>query len=137
MTWRCAAYLWSGPTTLLGLGMALCAFAGRGTLRIVDGVIEVHGAVPRFFLRAFPPRGVAAITVGHVVLGCDPESLARTRAHERVHVKQCERWGPLFLPAYVAAGIWALLRGRHVYHDNWFERQARREALRVRSGDIR
>jgi hypothetical protein len=50
--------------------------------------------------------------------------LDETRAHERVHVAQCERWGPLFVPAYLAAGAWAWARGRHPYFDNPFEREA-------------
>ena len=66
------------------------------------------------------------MTLGHVVLGRDQASLDRSRAHERVHVRQAERWGPLFLPAYLAASVWSLLRGRHYYQDNCFEREARR-----------
>jgi hypothetical protein len=69
--------------------------------------------------------GVAAITFGHVVLGCDGGALEWTRTHERVHVGQYERWGPFFVPAYLAASLWACFRGRHFYLDNVFERQAR------------
>ena len=48
-----------------------------------------------------------------------------TRAHERVHVRQYEWWGPLFVPAYLLAGLWALIHGGHPYFDNRFEREAR------------
>ncbi len=140
VSWRWAAYVWSAPSTLLGLGIALVALAGRGKLRLRDGVLEVQGAVPRWLLRAAPlAGGAAAMTLGHVVLGQDDACLRRTRAHERVHVRQCERWGPFFLPAYGLASFWALLRGGHVYRDNWFERQAVKEATntRVRPGDLR
>jgi hypothetical protein len=65
------------------------------------------------------------VTLGHVVLGRDRECLDQTRAHERAHVRQCEQWGPLFLPAYLLASIWARVRGGELYYDNWFERQAR------------
>jgi hypothetical protein len=68
--------------------------------------------------------GVAAVTLGHVVLGASVTALAETRAHERVHVAQCERWGPFFLPAYALASLWARLRGRDAYRDNPFEREA-------------
>jgi hypothetical protein len=68
--------------------------------------------------------GVAALTLGHVVLGMSRAALAHTRAHERVHVAQVERWGPFFLPAYALASLWALLRGRNPYRDNPFEREA-------------
>jgi hypothetical protein len=69
--------------------------------------------------------GVAAITFGHVVLGRDGDALEWSRAHERVHVTQYERWGPFFLPAYAAASLWALARGGDFYRDNCFERAAR------------
>jgi hypothetical protein len=48
-------------------------------------------------------------------------------AHELVHVRQFESWGPLMIPAYLLAALWARLRGGHPHADNYFERQARRE----------
>jgi hypothetical protein len=68
--------------------------------------------------------GASAITLGHVVLGRDERALAQTRAHERIHVRQYERWGAAFLPAYGAASLWAILSGGHYYFDNSFEREA-------------
>jgi hypothetical protein len=50
--------------------------------------------------------------------------LESTRKHKRVHVSHCERWGVLFVPAYLAAGAWAFIRGGHPYFDNRFEREA-------------
>ena len=44
--------------------------------------------------------------------------------HERIHVRQCERWGPLFLPAYLLASAFIALRGGNPYLDNPFEREA-------------
>ena len=126
--------------TLLGLLIGLLALAHKAKFQVLDGVIEVHGAVPKLLLRALPLRGgVAAITLGHVVVGQDGECLMRTREHERAHVRQCERWGPFFIPAYLVASVWAFLLGGHVYRDNWFERQAVREAMEslVRPGDVR
>ena len=64
------------------------------------------------------------MTLGHVVLGRSAAALAETRAHERVHVTQCERWGPFFLPAYAASSLAAWARGGHPYWDNAFERRA-------------
>ena len=119
------ARLWALPTTALGAVLAAVAVATGGRAALVDGVLEVHGGWIRRALARLPlGGGVAAVTLGHVVLGLDPRTLAATRAHERVHVAQCERWGPLFLPAYAAASLWALLRGRHPYRDNVFEREA-------------
>jgi uncharacterized protein (DUF2062 family) len=71
-----------------------------------------------------PMRGAAALTLGHVVVARDAQSLDATRAHERVHVRQCEIWGPLFVPAYLAASVTAALSVRHFYFDNAFEVEA-------------
>jgi hypothetical protein len=119
-------YVWAAPATAIGLALLLLA-ARNGRIAIVDGVIEAHGPLLRRALGGFAllPGGVAAVTLGHVVVGRDAEALEETRPHERVHVGQYERWGPLFLPAYAAASVWALARGGHAYFDNWFEREAR------------
>ena len=118
-------YLWAGPTTLIGLVLAVASLR-RGHVAIVDGVIEAHSPFLRRALASLPPlgHGADAITLGHVVIGRDARALDWTRAHERVHVRQYERWGPLFVPAYFLAGIWALMRGGHPYFDNPFEREA-------------
>ena len=69
------------------------------------------------------------MTLGHVVLGRNRDALSRTRAHERVHVEQCERWGPFFLPAYLIASAWVWIRGGNFYLDNPFEREAYLNAI--------
>lgn len=124
---RILAYLWALPTTLVGLLLALPARLGGGRWRRVDGVLEVHGPWLAWTLRRCVPLagGAAAITLGHVVLGCDERCLERTRAHERVHVAQCERWGPLFLPAYAVASLVGWWRHGDAYRANAFERSAR------------
>lgn len=116
-------YAWAAPNSLLGLLAALPVLALGGRWRRVDGVLEVHGhgGPASALLRRGP---FDAITLGHVVLAVDARALWRWRQHERVHVRQCERWGPLFLPAYLAAGLWAWLRGGRSYRDNAFERAA-------------
>jgi hypothetical protein len=48
------------------------------------------------------------------------------RRHEHAHVRQCERWGPAFLPAYIVAGAWAFIQGSGAYEGNYFEREARK-----------
>jgi hypothetical protein len=92
----------------------------------VDGVLEVWGGALSFLLsRCVPIRGGAlAMTLGHVVLGRSEQAMEITRAHERVHVRQCERWGPFFIPAYFLAGLIVIFRGGHGYRNNWFEREA-------------
>ena len=123
---RAVRYLWALPTTMLGLLLAAAALVTRGHARIVDGVLEVHGGVVRFLLQRCTPLrgGASAMTLGHVVLGRTEALLDLTRSHERVHVRQCERWGPLFVPAYLLASLAVRLRGGDAYRDNPFEREA-------------
>lgn len=118
-------YLWTGPTTAVGLMVLLAALATGGRVRRVGGVLECWGGATRALLARWPFRA-GAMTLGHVILGAGPRSLEHSRAHELVHVRQAERWGPFFLPAYLGAGLWATLRGRHPYRDNPFEIEARR-----------
>ena len=68
----------------------------------------------------------SAMTLGHVIIGRSPNCLDSCRDHEQAHVRQAERWGGAFLPAYMLASLWEWSRGRHYYLDNWFERDARR-----------
>ena len=100
-------------------------------LRWHTGVLEVSGGLIGVLLRRAPtsgtlrhPGGAAALTLGHVVFAVDRHAADRTRRHERVHVRQYERWGPLFLPAYLVASVAARRRGGHGYYANRFEREA-------------
>jgi hypothetical protein len=129
-TWR---YLWAAPTTAVGLLVALLALATGGRARRMQGVVECWGGAPRRLLARRPFRA-SALTLGHVVVGESDRALDRCRAHELVHVRQAERWGPLFIPAYLAAGLWARLRGRHPYHDNPFEIEARKPGAQSPAG---
>jgi len=134
-TRRALAYGWALPTTALGLALVAVALAtGAGAL-VVEGVVEAHGGILDAFLRrCVPLRGRAsAMTLGHVVVGRDPDALARTRAHERVHVRQVERWGPFFVPAYMIASLMVAIRGGHYYIDNRFERDAVATSARPRA----
>jgi len=123
---RSLRYLWPFPVTLLGVLVALAARGSGGAMRQVEGVLETAGGWPAWVLRrGFPFSGpVAAITLGHVVLGVSPSALAATRVHERAHVRQFERWGVLLLVLYPLAGLLAWLRGGNPYRDNLFEREA-------------
>lgn len=119
-------YLWALPVTLFGLIWAMVAGLTGGRIARVSGVLEVSGGWLRWLLPKLAPGiRVAAITLGHVVLATDQVMLDRTRLHERVHVAQCERWGPLFPLLYCAASLRAWRRGLHYYRDNAFELEAR------------
>ena len=116
--------LWAAPCPWLGLALAAVPLALRlARARCVEGVIEIHlRHAARFTRRCLPFN---AITFGHGVLALDGECLERLRPHELVHVRQYERWGPVFLLAYPLASLWLLLRGRRAYFDNPFEVEAR------------
>ncbi|MBS0206603.1 MAG: hypothetical protein JSS49_27310 [Planctomycetes bacterium] len=120
-------YLWVLPASTVGLSVVALALATGGRARVVDGALEVHGGwVSTILLRGNRwMRGpIAAITLGHVVAGQNEALLDRTRRHERVHVRQYERWGPFFIPAYLACSVWLGLRGYNAYLDNPFEVEA-------------
>jgi hypothetical protein len=127
--WR---YMWALPNTFIGLLFVPAAMLPRGRMQVVAGVLEAHGPFIAAILRHCVPiaGGASAITFGHVVLARDSWSLDATRAHERVHVRQCEIWGPAFIPAYLIAGLWALMTGAGAYTGNYFERQARSAPFR-------
>lgn len=125
---RWMIYVWAFPTTMWGLLLAGIIVISGGKAQVNDGVLEICGGATDFCLRRVVGLllrgGASAMTLGHVVLARDYDLLLITRAHERVHVRQCERWGPLFIPAYIVASFWAWVTGRRPYKDNFFERQA-------------
>jgi hypothetical protein len=118
--------IWSAPTTLLGLFVVAITLNTGGRAQLHNGVIEAHGGFARFFLEKLTllPGGAMAMTLGHVVIARSRAALESTRAHERIHVRQCEKWGPLFIPAYLLCSLIAFLRGGDAYRDNPFEREA-------------
>lgn len=119
---RWAVCAWAAPTSLLGL-LAVALTVPR--VRLVDGVVEAHGPRLARLLDLLSPRlPVLAMTLGHVVIARDAVALDATRAHERVHVRQAECWGPFFVAAYFAASAVAWARGGDAYADNVFEREA-------------
>jgi hypothetical protein len=126
-------YVWAAPATLLGLVFVPFAIVSRGRVRAVCGVIEIHGGLVTLFLRrgVLIRGGIEAMTLGHVVLGLDQLSLDCSRAHERVHVAQYERWGPMMIPLYLLFSAFARLRGADPYFGNRFEVEAHAHETRV------
>jgi len=122
---RLFRYVWPIPYTVLGLLLGGVAVLGGASMRRHHGVIEISGGrVGAAVARLPQPLGFSAMTLGHVILAVDRSALAQLRRHEHVHVRQYERWGPLFLPAYLLSSLLQLLRGRNPYRENHFERQA-------------
>ncbi|RPI90957.1 MAG: hypothetical protein EHM42_00545, partial [Planctomycetaceae bacterium] len=91
--------IWAFPATLVGLSLLPFALSTGGGWRFERGVLEIHGGLVAWLLRhAIPIQGGAsALTLGHVILGQDVSTLALCRDHEHVHVRQYERFGPLFM----------------------------------------
>ena len=122
---RLLRYLWAAPYTVLGLLLGSVAVLAGAKWRKHHGVIEIFGGRLGRAIASLPPAlGFSAMTLGHVILAVDRSALAQLRLHEHVHVRQYERWGPFFLPAYFGSSLLQLLRGRNPYRENHFERQA-------------
>lgn len=94
---RLAAAAWAAPTTALGLLAA--STTGAELRRTEDGFIATGIGGP--FGAELRRRGFSAATLGQVILATGEPSPALL-AHERLHVRQSERLGPLFGPLYVA-----------------------------------
>ena len=122
---RALRYAWAFPATAVGMVFCAAAMCAGARPRLVSGVVEVAGGRMHRAIAVLPQGArFAAITFGHVVIGVDHIVLGRIRAHERVHVRQYERWGVLFFPLYLASSLIQWARGRHPYLDNVFEREA-------------
>jgi hypothetical protein len=122
---RTAAYAWAAPTTMVGLSAGALTLCTGGRVQRRQGALEFHGGFARWFLERRMVMA-SAVTLGHVIIGRDVDCLESCREHEQAHVRQVERWGAAFIPAYLLASAWAWSRGEDYYLDNWFERGARR-----------
>ena len=132
---RWLRYPWPAGYSAIGLVFAWPAVACGGWWRVRAGALECGGGRLAALAARLPrPYAFRAITLGHVILGLDGPTLDAVRRHEQVHVRQYERWGPLFGPAYLASSLLQWLRGRRPYMDNHFERQAYGEAARSEPG---
>ena len=119
------AFAWAAPNTALGLVAGLAMLATGGRVRVVQGTLEFSGGLLPAGLARLPPScRFSAITLGHVILGVNPQCLDTLRGHEQVHVAQYGRWGPFFIPAYLLSSAWQVCCGRCAYRDNHFEKQA-------------
>lgn len=122
---RLLRYAWAAPYTALGLVLGAVALVFGARWQLNRGVVEFAGGrIGRTISRLPPALGFSAMTLGHVILAVDRSALAQLRMHEHVHVGQYERWGPLFVPAYLLSSLLQLLRGRNPYRENHFEREA-------------
>jgi hypothetical protein len=115
--------LWASPWSAVGLAIGALGLVTGGHVQARCGVLEFYGGAVTKLLECMPIHPIA-VTLGHVVLGRVAAGLDVCRTHELVHVRQYERWGPLFIPAYLACSLVIWLRGGDAYRDNPFEREA-------------
>lgn len=118
-----AFWLWASPASLVGLFVGSIGLCTGGQVRRIGPTLEYWGGAVTGLLRSrfIHARGM---TLGHVILGSSDTELDSVRSHEWVHVRQYERWGPLFLPAYLLSSAVLWISGRDAYLDNPFEVEA-------------
>ena len=89
--------IWASPYTLLGLFLGFIGLCTGGHARVRGRVIEFYGGGVKWLLHRLPNgQFTLAFTFGHTVLGQTDAALDISRDHEMVHVRQYERWGPLW-----------------------------------------
>ena len=120
-------YLWALPATAIGLACVPLAWLSGGNVAFRDGVVEVSGGLVGWLLAWGRPFPIIAITFGHSILAYTQAGLHLCREHEHIHVRQYERWGPLFIPLYLTLSLIVWWQGGDPYRDNRFEREAFRE----------
>jgi hypothetical protein len=136
---RTVLWLWALPLTLCGLPLWLL-MAGThqrsGQKNIPNQAVAyvkraqaatvfvAYGAPTAWLLKRHPFGEMDAIAVGCCIFAQNEVALARTMAHEMVHVRQALHWGALFPLAYLLCSVWAQWRGQCPYAGNYFECQA-------------
>lgn len=116
--------IWTAPNTLLGASIGFLGVLFGGRVQRHGAALEFHGMLVRGVLKYGCGPWVSAITFGHCILGQSAEVLEAVRDHECVHVRQYEKWGPFFIPAYLCSSAVAFMQGKRPYRDNFFEREA-------------
>ena len=123
------AFLWASPYTLLGSMIGLLGLITGGQGRWRGRAIEFYGGAVTWLLhRLSHGQFTLAMTLGHTILGTTDAALDIAWEYEFVHIRQYERWGPLFGPAYLLSSLVLWIAGKDAYRDNPFEREAYDEA---------
>ncbi len=110
-------FFWTLPNTIFGLLLGACTFQ----LPRSHGGAIVFDREPRGLTRVLRAMHRTAMTVGFVIVASVPVE-GRLLEHERHHVRQYTRWGPLFIPVYLLLAI------GFGYRRHPMERSARRAA---------
>ncbi len=120
--------LWAAPMSLFGLSLGLSILLAGGRCHILNGCTSAllfRGPLADWMLAHHPAGRMRAMANGHIVIAAASGLATRTLAHELEHVRQAERWGPLFPFLYLSSSTWQCLHGRSAYRDNRFEVAAR------------
>jgi len=119
-------HLWMLPVSIIGILWALAT--GCKPVR-VDGDLAVYfvarpGWPAYWWFRKF---GFAGFTLGTAITFVEVKYLWNQRIirHEKRHVTQCMYQGVFSLITYPAASLLAVIQGKHHYHDNLYEVDAR------------
>ena len=115
--------VWTAPNSLIGLTAGAIGLLTGGKAQIAEGCIEFYGG---WVEKRLEKLNVFGMTLGHTILGQTKNGLRIVRKHEQVHVRQYERWGPFFLPAYLGWSAWLWWQGKDYYRMNPFEVEAYR-----------
>jgi hypothetical protein len=122
---RLPRYVWAAPCSAAGLVIAFFAVLMGAKAGVRNGTLQVVGGRLATGLARLPTRlRILAFTNGHVIYAISQEVLDAYRAHELVHVRQYERWGPLFPLLYLGSSLVQRAKGRDPYFANWFEQEA-------------
>ena len=121
---RLLCIFWAAPNSLIGILLGGIGLLSGGRVQLRRGCLEFYGGAVTSILNRLPPHGVMAMTLGHTIVGRSRAALSVVRDHEQVHVRQYERWGPLFIPAYLGCSFWLWLQKRDAYYENPFEVEA-------------
>lgn len=125
MVHRGLTLLWAAPWSLLGLLIGAVGLLSGGHVQRKGRILEFSGGCLPIILHVFPFYfGSPVATFGQVVLGRSDRYLNACRKHQLVHVRQYERWGLLFIPAYLTCSAALWFWGKRPYYDNPFERSA-------------
>lgn len=80
----------------MGLSLGIIGLCTGGHICIRGYVIEFYGGGVKWLLQQFFfGKGELAFTLGHTIPGQTDAALDISCAHEMVHIRQFERWGPL------------------------------------------
>ena len=124
---RLPRYLWAAPCSCAGLFIAGFAVLFGAKAQVRNGTLQIIGGRLATGLARLPTRlRILAFTNGHVIYAVNQDVMDTNRAHELVHVRQYERWGPLFPLLYLGSSLVQKARGRDPYFANWFEREAQK-----------